>query len=81
MGKPTMTPGGRLKPAEFEILQLQLEGLSNPEIAERLGCARQTVRYKAKRIEGLEGVHHSSPELRMTTRAPMITSGTTTQTA
>jgi RNA polymerase sigma factor (sigma-70 family) len=41
----------RLKPADFEILQLQLEGLSNPEIAERLGCARQTIRYKAKRIE------------------------------
>jgi RNA polymerase sigma-70 factor, ECF subfamily len=41
----------RLKPADFQILELQLEGLSNPEIAARLGCARQTVRYKAMRIE------------------------------
>jgi RNA polymerase sigma-70 factor, ECF subfamily len=41
----------RMKPADFEILQLQLDGLSNPEIAERLGCARQTIRYKANRIE------------------------------
>jgi RNA polymerase sigma-70 factor (ECF subfamily) len=41
----------RLKPADFRILELQLDGLSNAEIAERLGCARQTIRYKAKRIE------------------------------
>lgn len=41
----------RLKPDDFEIFQLQLEGFSNPEIAKRLGCARQTVRYRAKRIE------------------------------
>jgi RNA polymerase sigma-70 factor, ECF subfamily len=41
----------RLKPDDFEIVQLQFQGYSNPEIAERLGCARQTVRYKVKRIE------------------------------
>jgi len=58
----------RLKPADFEILALQLEGLSNPEIAERLGCARQTIRYKAKRIEDTlrrwaetEGVDYANP--------------------
>ena len=43
----------RLKPSDFEILELQLQGYSHPQIAKQLGCARQTVRYKAKRIEQL----------------------------
>jgi len=43
----------RLRPDDFEIFRLQFEGFSNPEIAEKLGCARQTVRYKARRIEQL----------------------------
>jgi RNA polymerase sigma-70 factor (ECF subfamily) len=42
-----------LKPSDFEIFELQLQGYSHPEIARKLGCARQTVRYKAKRIERL----------------------------
>jgi len=41
----------RLSPADFEILDLRLQGLGNPDIAERLGCARQTVRYKANRMD------------------------------
>ena len=40
----------RLPADDFKILDLQLEGLSNPEIAKRLGCARQTVLRKANRI-------------------------------
>jgi RNA polymerase sigma factor (sigma-70 family) len=35
---------------DFEILALRLDGLSNPEIAERLGCTRQTVRRKMERL-------------------------------
>ena len=44
---------GRLKPSDFTILELQLQGYTHPQIAKELGCARQTVRYKAKRIEQL----------------------------
>lgn len=41
----------RLKSADFEIFQLTFQGYSYSEIAKQLGCARQTVRYKVKRIE------------------------------
>jgi RNA polymerase sigma factor (sigma-70 family) len=43
----------RLSPGDFEIFQLQFAGHTWPEIADRLHCARQTVRYKAQRIERL----------------------------
>ncbi len=43
----------RLNAADFQILELQLQGYSHPQIAKQLDCARQTVRYKAKRIEQL----------------------------
>ena len=43
----------RLKPADFEVFQLMFQGYTHPEIAQKLGCARQTVRYKAQRIEAL----------------------------
>jgi len=33
------------------VLELRLQGYSNPEIAEQLGCARQTVRLKVQRIQ------------------------------
>jgi RNA polymerase sigma factor (sigma-70 family) len=36
---------------DFEILTLRLEGLENPEIADRLGVTRQTVLRKVKRLE------------------------------
>jgi RNA polymerase sigma factor (sigma-70 family) len=39
-----------LPPDYFEILAFRLDGLSSPEIAERLGCTRQTVAGKMKRL-------------------------------
>lgn len=41
----------RLSRDDFEILSAKLEGLSNPELAYRRKCARQTIRYKVERIE------------------------------
>lgn len=35
-----------------EILQLRLEGCSESEIASRLQCGREAIRYKLKRIQG-----------------------------
>jgi RNA polymerase sigma factor (sigma-70 family) len=43
----------RLKPADFAIFQLEFQGYTFPQIAKELGCTRQTVRYKARRIEEL----------------------------
>ena len=40
-----------LKPEDFEIFELQFQGYSHVQIAQRLGCARQTVRYKTNRLE------------------------------
>ncbi len=43
----------RLKPANFEVFELMLEGFSLSDIGRRLGCARQTVRYRAERVKEL----------------------------
>jgi len=43
----------RLKPDSFLIFTLQLQGLSNPEVGEKLGVARQTITHKSRRIADL----------------------------
>ncbi len=43
-------PLGDFKEREIEILQLMAEGLSNPEIADRLFVTRETVRWYNKQI-------------------------------
>jgi RNA polymerase sigma factor (sigma-70 family) len=43
----------RLKPANFEVFELMLEGYSLSDIGRRLGRARQTVRYRAERVKEL----------------------------
>ncbi|MDX1993999.1 MAG: LuxR C-terminal-related transcriptional regulator [bacterium] len=42
---------------EIDILRLMAEGLSNPEIAERLVLGTETVRWYTKQIYGKLGVH------------------------
>src|SRR3990172_11684642 len=45
-----------LTPREWEVLALLREGLSNPEIAERLGISRDGVKYHVSEILGKLGL-------------------------
>ena len=54
---PGTTRGGHLSPRERETLALLLAGLSDKEIAARLGISRHTVNEYTKSIYGRFGVH------------------------
>ena len=49
-------PGSDLSPREREVLRLMVEGLNNPEIADRLIVGRSTVKFHVSSILGKLGV-------------------------
>jgi NarL family two-component system response regulator LiaR len=50
------TPGHDLSPREREVLALMVQGLNNPDIAERLVVGRSTVKFHVSSILGKLGV-------------------------
>jgi two-component system, NarL family, response regulator LiaR len=50
------TPGHDLSPREREVLALMVQGLSNPDIADRLVVGRSTIKFHVSSILGKLGV-------------------------
>ena len=52
MSRPRSTPLDELTPREREVLELVGEGLSNQEIADRMGLAEKTIKHHMTNILG-----------------------------
>lgn len=50
LGEPTSTTPGLLSPRELQVLELLSEGLSNRELALRLGISRHTAKFHVNAI-------------------------------
>jgi DNA-binding CsgD family transcriptional regulator/PAS domain-containing protein len=59
-----------LTPRQLEVLRLIATGLSNAEIAERLGVARETVKWHSKEILRRTGAHTRAEAVAMLLSAP-----------
>ena len=67
------TPGHDLTPREHEVLALIVEGLNNPEIAERLTVSRSTARAHVSNILSKLGVSNRAEAIALALRRELVT--------
>ena len=66
-------PGYDLTPRELEVLSLMVEGLSNPDIAERLVVSRSTVKFHVSSILSKMGVESRTEAVAQALKHDLVT--------